>query len=88
MVPEIVAKIILLFLQCWEKGIPLCKELADLYEKTLFDYAKLSNILKTQAKFFDNILTQLRPEPEYFRVGFYGCGFPMFVRVSFLPNQF
>lgn len=66
--------------KCWEKGIPLCKELAELYEKKLFDYAKLSNILKTQAKFFDNILTQLRPEPEYFRVGFYGRSFPMFVR--------
>jgi dedicator of cytokinesis protein 3 len=69
-------------LQCWEKGIPLCKELADLYERRLFDYAKLSQILQTQAKFFDNILTQLRPEPEYFRVGFYGLSFPLFVRVS------
>lgn len=68
-------------LQCWEKGIPLCKELAELYERRLFDYAKLSQILQTQAKFFDNILTQLRPEPEYFRVGFYGLSFPLFVRV-------
>jgi hypothetical protein len=68
-------------LQCWEKGIPLCKELAELYERRLFDYAKLSQILRTQARFFDNILTQLRPEPEYFRVGFYGLSFPLFVRV-------
>ncbi|KDR16623.1 Dedicator of cytokinesis protein 3, partial [Zootermopsis nevadensis] len=66
--------------KCWEKGIPLCKELAELYERRLFDYAKLSQILRTQAKFFDNILTQLRPEPEYFRVGFYGLSFPLFVR--------
>ncbi|GLH11496.1 uncharacterized protein GBIM_16259 [Gryllus bimaculatus] len=65
---------------CWEKGIPLCKELAELYELHLFDYAKLSDILRTQARFFDNILTQLRPEPEYFRVGFYGLSFPLFVR--------
>lgn len=70
-----------MFFQCWEKGIPLCKELAELYERRLFDYAKLSQILRTQAKFFDNILTQLRPEPEYFRVGFYGLSFPLFVRV-------
>jgi dedicator of cytokinesis protein 3 len=68
-------------LQCWENGIPLCKELAELYERRLFDYSKLSQILRTQAKFFDNILTQLRPEPEYFRVGFYGLSFPLFVRV-------
>jgi dedicator of cytokinesis protein 3 len=71
-------------LQCWEKGIPLCKELAELYERRLFDYAKLSQILQTQAKFFDNILTQLRPEPEYFRVGFYGLSFPLFVRVRYI----
>ncbi|XP_063227619.1 dedicator of cytokinesis protein 3 [Bacillus rossius redtenbacheri] len=66
--------------KCWEKGIPLCKELANLYECRLFDYSKLSKILRTQADFFDNILTQLRPEPEYFRVGFYGLSFPLFVR--------
>ncbi|XP_076363419.1 dedicator of cytokinesis protein 3-like isoform X2 [Tachypleus tridentatus] len=66
--------------KCWEEGIPLCKELAKLYEKKLFDYARLSSILKIQATFFDNILNQLRPEPEYFRVGFYGMGFPLFLR--------
>uniref|UniRef100_A0A8D9BP44 Dedicator of cytokinesis protein 3 n=1 Tax=Cacopsylla melanoneura TaxID=428564 RepID=A0A8D9BP44_9HEMI len=66
--------------KCWEKGIPLCKELAELYEKRLFDYKKLSAILQTQAHFCDNILNQLRPEPEYFRVGFYGLSFPLFVR--------
>ncbi|XP_051163357.1 dedicator of cytokinesis protein 3 isoform X2 [Leptopilina boulardi] len=66
--------------KCWEKGIPLCKELAILYETVLYDYAQLSKILKMQALFLDNILTQLRPEPEYFRVGFYGLSFPLFVR--------
>ncbi|GFS76082.1 dedicator of cytokinesis protein 3 [Nephila pilipes] len=66
--------------KCWEEGIPLCKELAELYEKKLLDYSKLSIVLKTQAKFFDNILNQIRPEPEYFRVGFYGLGFPLFLR--------
>ncbi|XP_030749885.1 dedicator of cytokinesis protein 3 isoform X2 [Sitophilus oryzae] len=66
--------------KCWEKGIPLLKELAELYETIFFDYKQLSDILKCQAKFYDNILTQLRPEPEYFRVGFYGLSFPLFVR--------
>uniref|UniRef100_A0A6P4FAD5 Dedicator of cytokinesis protein 3 isoform X1 n=1 Tax=Drosophila rhopaloa TaxID=1041015 RepID=A0A6P4FAD5_DRORH len=66
--------------KCWEKGIPLCKELAQLYETRRFDYNKLSEILIQEAKFFQNILTQLRPEPEYFRVGFYGMGLPLFVR--------
>lgn len=60
------------------------KELANLYETTFFDYKQLSDILKCEAKFYDNILTQLRPEPEYFRVGFYGLSCPLFVRVSFV----
>ncbi|XP_037027423.1 dedicator of cytokinesis protein 3 isoform X2 [Bradysia coprophila] len=66
--------------KCWEKGIPLCKELADFYETRRFDYNRLSDTLILEAKFFQNILTQIRPEPEYFRVGFYGVGFPLFVR--------
>lgn len=66
----------------WEKGLPLLKELAHFYEERLLDYEKLGEVLRTQARFYDSILHQLRPEPEYFRVGFYGLAFPMFVRVS------
>lgn len=66
--------------KCWEQGIPLCKELANFYEKKLYNYSKLSSVLQTQAKFYDNILSTLRPPPEYFRVGFYGMSFPLFVR--------
>ncbi|XP_078368993.1 dedicator of cytokinesis protein 1-like [Oculina patagonica] len=64
----------------WEKAIELCKELTEQYELLLYDYVKLGDILKKQAKFFDNIMKQVRPEPEYFRVGFYGKGFPSSVR--------
>lgn len=56
--------------------------MATLYETKRFDYNSLSAILKTQAKCFENILAQVRHEPEYFRVGFFGMGFPLFVRVS------
>lgn len=66
--------------KCWEKGVPLCKELAFLYETRRFDYVELSKTLRKEALFFENILYQIRPEPEYFRVGFYGRGFPLFVR--------
>ena len=35
-----------------------------------------------QAKFFENIIKSvIRAEPEYFRVGFFGKGFPAFLRV-------
>jgi dedicator of cytokinesis protein 3 len=30
--------------------------------------------------FFLNIVEIFRPEPEYFRVGFYGLSLPLFVR--------
>lgn len=61
--------------------------MATLYETIFFDYKALSDILKYQAKFYDNILTQIRPEPEYFRVGFYGLSFPLFVRVMKIMNK-
>lgn len=31
--------------KAWECGIPLCKELAQIYEKEMFDYTKLAAIL-------------------------------------------
>lgn len=34
----------LFIFKVWEYGIPLCKELADVYEKK-YEYRKLSNIL-------------------------------------------
>jgi dedicator of cytokinesis protein 3 len=30
----------------WEHAIPLCKELSHVYEKKVFDYEKLSDILR------------------------------------------
>ena len=71
----------------WEHAIPLCKELSKIYEEKVFDFDKLSAILKRQALLFEKVLSNsednLRLDPEYFRVGFYGRGFPLFLRVSF-----
>ncbi|KAJ0179753.1 hypothetical protein K1T71_004344 [Dendrolimus kikuchii] len=66
--------------KCWEKGLPLLRELATLYEVKLCDYARLAHSLRMHATFLDSVMEQLRPEPEYFRVGFYGKGCPLFVR--------
>ncbi|XP_052251846.1 dedicator of cytokinesis protein 1-like isoform X3 [Dreissena polymorpha] len=68
--------------QMWEMGIELCKEIANLYENVLFDYEKLSFILRQQAGLFEKVMKEMRPDPEYFRVGYYGNGFP-----SFLQNK-
>lgn len=64
----------------WEAGLTICKELVSQYENEVFDYIQLSVLLKRMAAFYDNIMKQVRPEPEYFRVGYYGKGFPTFLQ--------
>ncbi|XP_068800109.1 dedicator of cytokinesis protein 2-like isoform X3 [Struthio camelus] len=64
----------------WEEAIHLCKELAEQYESEIFDYEMLSDILQREAKFYEKILKVLRPSPDYFAVGYYGQGFPTFLR--------
>ena len=64
----------------WEYALPLCKELCDLYEARIYDYKKLSDILRRQSSFYQKIMSEFRPEPEYYMVGFFGRSFPLFVR--------
>ncbi|KAL7981409.1 hypothetical protein Chor_002305 [Crotalus horridus] len=64
----------------WEKAIQLSKELADMYENKVFDYESLGNLLKKRATFYENIMKAMRPQPEYFAVGYFGHGFPSFLR--------
>lgn len=64
----------------WEKAIKLSKELAETYESKVFDYEGLGNLLKKRALFYENIIKAMRPQPEYFAVGYYGQGFPSFLR--------
>ncbi|XP_062366746.1 dedicator of cytokinesis protein 5 isoform X3 [Cinclus cinclus] len=64
----------------WEKAIQLSKELADMYENKVFDYEGIGDLLKKRAAFYENIMKAMRPQPEYFAVGYYGQGFPSFLR--------
>lgn len=64
----------------WECAIDMCKELAQQYENEIFDYRNLSLIHFKLAKFYEKILKEMRHESEYFRVAFYGLGFPEFLR--------
>lgn len=66
--------------KCWEYAIKLCRDLAEQYEMETFDFIQLSQILIKQAGFYDNIIKTVRGEPEYFKVAFYGLGFPNFLR--------
>ncbi|XP_076229494.1 dedicator of cytokinesis protein myoblast city isoform X2 [Nomia melanderi] len=64
----------------WECALAVCKELVAQYEEETFDYLQLSVLLQRMAKFYDAIVKQLRPEPEYFRVAYYGRGHPAFLQ--------
>lgn len=66
----------------FECALERCQELVKQYEEEIFDYEKLSKLHSTMAVFYDEIMKQLRPESEYFRVGYYGRGYP-----SFLQNK-
>lgn len=63
--------------QLWEAAVPVCRELAEWYQFKTFEYAKLANLLAKMSVFFRNIVDMAtRYQPEYFRVTFYGVGFP------------
>ncbi|XP_060824847.1 dedicator of cytokinesis protein 1 isoform X4 [Bombus pascuorum] len=64
----------------WECALAVCKELVTQYEEETFDYYQLSVLLTRMARFYDSIVKQLRPEPEYFRVAYYGRGHPAFLQ--------
>lgn len=72
----------LLIFQSYERGIPICKQLAIFYEHEIFDYTKLAKILRFHADLLDKILIEVqRFVPEYFKVGYFGQQFPTFVKV-------
>ncbi|XP_050707802.1 dedicator of cytokinesis protein 1-like isoform X3 [Eriocheir sinensis] len=66
----------------WEEALKLCKEMVKYYEVECYDYEKLSELLIRMAAFYKNIMNpqMLRPEPNYFRVAYYGRGFPAFLQ--------
>lgn len=69
--------------QLWEAAIPLCRELADIYQFKTFEYTKLAEILQRMSTYFSNITDMnVRNNPEYFRVTFYGIGFSKCIRNS------
>lgn len=53
----------------------MCRELAAEYENEAFDFNKLAELHRQIAIFYDNIMKQIRPKPEYYRVSYYGKAF-------------
>lgn len=64
----------------WECALEVCKELAQQYEYEIFDYISLSQLHVQMSQFYRKIISEMRHETEYFRVTFYGFGFPKLLR--------
>uniref|UniRef100_A0A6A7FSL4 Dedicator of cytokinesis protein 1 isoform X2 n=2 Tax=Hirondellea gigas TaxID=1518452 RepID=A0A6A7FSL4_9CRUS len=66
----------------WECAMERCKELVDHYENRVMDYNKLSQLHTRMSRCYQSIMNPnaVRPEPEYFRVAYYGRGFPGFLQ--------
>lgn len=72
--------------KAWELAINrengVFKELLTLYETDTFEYRKMSDLLRSMAGFYDKIISphETRVPCEYFRVAYYGGGYPVFWR--------
>ena len=68
----------------WESALKLCKELVKRHEEVTLDFARLATLHKMMAIFYNNIMNpdakNVRPIPEYFRVAYWGRGFPAFLQ--------
>ena len=66
----------------WETALERYGEMRSHYENKVMDYTKLAALLKKMAHCYESIMdvTAIRPESEFFRVAYYGRGFPGFLQ--------
>lgn len=60
----------------YEPAIDVCRELVELYQFKTFEYKKLATIYAKLSSLIADVSGNARPLAEYFRVTFYGAGFP------------
>jgi hypothetical protein len=79
---ELLHQILLCFAEgkAFENAIGICKELTFYYEEVAYNYKKLGEILQSAKEYYMAISEQERYFSEYFRVGYYGMGFPASIR--------
>jgi len=61
----------------WEEALPLITTLKNSVVLPSHDFKEMANLLRKEATFYDYIMDTERFYPEYFRVGYYGKGFPV-----------
>ncbi|KRT78981.1 hypothetical protein AMK59_8498 [Oryctes borbonicus] len=64
----------------WECALEKCQELVKQFQEETFEYEQLSQLHRRMADFYDSIMKKMRSKPEYFRVGYFGLGFPKFLQ--------
>lgn len=64
----------------WAHALVCYKELAEQYEHTVMDFAKLSRAQSSMAKIHESIAKEEKQFPRYFRVVYKGLGFPPTLR--------
>ncbi|KAF3482884.1 uncharacterized protein GIQ15_02208 [Arthroderma uncinatum] len=66
--------------KAWAHALACYRELAEQYEHTTLDFAKLSRTQTSMARIYDSIVKDDIQVARYFRVTFKGLGFPTTVR--------
>ncbi|KAF9885773.1 hypothetical protein FE257_012355 [Aspergillus nanangensis] len=66
--------------KAWAHALVCYKELAQQYEDTIMDFAKLSRAQSSMAKIYESIAKDERQFPRFFRVVYKGLGFPSTMR--------
>lgn len=64
----------------WENALDVYKELALQYEHVVFDYAKLSKAYRAIARLYENIMRGDQQVPRYYKIAYFGMGFPIGLR--------
>lgn len=64
----------------WECAISACKELVIQCESLTYHYTKMSMLLQHMSIFYENIMKKHRVEPVYYRISYYGRGFPFYLQ--------
>jgi hypothetical protein len=73
--------------KAWEIAIGISKELQDQYEHSAFDYKRNAELLSHQATLYDSIASDPRAYSPFFRVGYYGRGFPVSFSLTVLSFE-
>ncbi|XP_059050512.1 dedicator of cytokinesis protein 1 [Achroia grisella] len=67
----------------WELAVEIIKELVNVYEDEALGYGVLADLHGHLATLYNSIMMEQRCHPSYFRVLYYGKGFPEHLTVDF-----